>query len=76
MLLDDIKKDMKPTTNDDVELLKSRIDNIEITMEKQNKRINDMEATIKHCIYESVCKCVTLCLSFCVTMCVCVYVFK
>ena len=35
MLLDDIKKDMKPTTNDDVELLKSRIDNIEIMMENK-----------------------------------------
>ena len=30
MLLDDIKKDMKPTTNDDVELLKSRIGNMEL----------------------------------------------
>ena len=56
MLLVDIKKDMKPTTNDDVELLKSRIDNIEITMEKQNKLINDMEANIKHCIYQIYCK--------------------
>ena len=56
MLLDDIKKDMKPTTNDDVELLKSRIDNIEIMMEKQNKLINDMEANIKHCIYQIYCK--------------------
>ena len=43
---------MVQTSNDDVELLKSRIDNIEVTLESQNKLISDIEASIKHCIYQ------------------------
>ena len=44
------------TGNDDIELLKSRIDNIEVMIEKQNKFISDIEANIKHCIYQIYCK--------------------
>ena len=48
----DIKNQMKnhpkgQSTTDDVELLKSRVDNIEVMLEKQNKFINDIEASIK-----------------------------
>jgi hypothetical protein len=40
---------MGQTRNDDVELLKSRIDNIEVMLENQNKLISDIEASVKHC---------------------------
>ena len=41
---------MGQTIHDDVELLKSRIGNIELMLENQNKLISDIEASIKHCI--------------------------
>jgi len=41
---------MGQTTNDDVDMLKSRTDNIELILENQNKLISDIEASIKHCI--------------------------
>ena len=47
---------MAQSSNDDVDRLKSRIDNIELMLEKQNKLINDIEASIKHCIYQIYCK--------------------
>ena len=47
---------MGQTGNDDVELLKSRIDNIEVMLENQNKSVSDIEASIKHCIYQIYCK--------------------
>ena len=47
---------MGQTTNDDVDVLKSRIDNIELTLEKQNKQIRDVEASIKLCIHQIYCK--------------------
>ena len=47
---------MGQTTNDDVELLESRIDNTELMLENQNKLISDIEASIKHCIYRTYCK--------------------
>ena len=47
---------MGQTTNDDMELLKARIDNIEVMLETQNKLIGDIEANIKHCIYQIYCK--------------------
>ena len=47
---------MGQTTNNDVELLKSRNDNIELMLESQNKLISDIEARIKHCIYQTHCK--------------------
>jgi len=43
------------TTHDDVDVLKSRIDNIELMLEDQNKLISDIEASIKHCIYQVYC---------------------
>ena len=43
---------MVQTTNDDVDVLKSRIDNIELTLENQNKIISDIEASVKHCIMD------------------------
>ena len=46
---------MGQTSNDDVELLKSRIDNIEVMLENQNKLISDIEASLKHCIYQIYC---------------------
>ena len=42
---------MRQTSNDDVEVSKSRIDNIELMLEKQNKLIKYIEASIKHIIY-------------------------
>ena len=47
---------MGQNTNDDVELLKSRIDNIDLMLENQNKLISDIESSIKHCIYQIYCK--------------------
>jgi len=47
---------MVQTTNDDVDMLKPRIDNIELMLETQNKLISDIEASIKHCIYQIYCK--------------------
>ena len=47
---------MGQTTHDDVELLKSRIDSIELMLENQNELISDIEAIIKHCIYQIYCK--------------------
>ena len=44
---------MGQTTNDDVELLKSRSDNIELMLENQNNLISDIEARIKLCIYRT-----------------------
>ena len=43
------------TTNDDVDVLKSRIDNIGLML-KRNKLSSDIEASIKHCIYQTCCK--------------------
>ena len=43
---------MGQTTNDDVDVLKSRIDNIELMLEKPNKLISDLEASIRHCIHQ------------------------
>ena len=53
--LDEVKnkienKPMRQTSNDDVELVKSRIDNIEVMLENRNKLIGDFEASMKHCI--------------------------
>ena len=39
---------MEQTSNGDIELLKSRIDNIELMIENQNKLFNDIEANIEH----------------------------
>ena len=39
---------MWQTINDDVDVVKSRIDNIELMLEKQNKLISDIEASVKH----------------------------
>ena len=39
---------MGQTTNDDVEILKSRIDNIDLMLANQHKLIIDIEASIKH----------------------------
>ena len=47
---------MAQSNNDDVDMLKLRIDNLELTLEKQNKLNNDIEASIKHCIYQMYCK--------------------
>ena len=46
---------MGQTTNDDVDVLKSRIDNIELVLENQNILIRAMEASITHCIYQIYC---------------------
>ena len=48
---------IRGTGNDDIELLKSRIDNIEVMLEQQNKFISDIEANIKHCRYQIYCSC-------------------
>ena len=64
MSLDQVKNTMtnhpspldRQTSNDDIELLKARIDNIEIMLESQNKLISDIESNIKHCIYQIYCK--------------------
>ena len=47
---------MGQPTNDDIELLKARIDNIEVMLQNQNKLISDIESNIKHCIYQIYCK--------------------
>ena len=47
---------MTQSHNDDVDMLKSRIDDIELMLEKQNKLISDVEASIKHCRYQIYCK--------------------
>ena len=47
---------MGQTTNDDVDVLKSRIDNIELMLENQSKLISDTDASVKHCIYQIYCK--------------------
>ena len=46
---------MEQTSNDDMELLKSRLDNTELMLENQNKLFNDIEGNIKHCIYQIYC---------------------
>ena len=43
---------MAQSSNDDVAMLKSRIETVELMIEKQNKLINDIEASIQHCIYQ------------------------
>ena len=47
---------MRQTTNDDVDVLKSRIDNIDLMLENQNKLISYIEASVKHGIYQIYCK--------------------
>ena len=47
---------MGQPTNDDIELLKARIDNIEVMLQNQNKLIGDIESNIKHCTYQIYCK--------------------
>ena len=47
---------MAQSANDDVDMLKSRIDNIELMLEKQSKLISDIEASIEHCINQIYCK--------------------
>ena len=47
---------MGQTTNDDVDMLKSKIDDIELMLENRNKLISDIEASIKHCISRIYCK--------------------
>ena len=47
---------MGETTNDDIDLLKARIDNIEVMLENPNKFTCDLEANIKYCIYQIYCK--------------------
>jgi len=47
---------MEQTSNDDIELLKSRIDNIELMLENPNKLCNEIESNIKHCKYQIYCK--------------------
>ena len=47
---------MEQTSNDDIELLKSRIDNLELMLENQNELFNDTKAIIKHCTYQIYCK--------------------
>jgi hypothetical protein len=54
--LDQMKRHMAQSSNDDVDMLKSRTDNIELMQEKQIKLINDIEASMKHCIYPIYCK--------------------
>ena len=54
--LDQVKNQMAQSSNDDVDMSKSRIDNIEAMLEKQNKLIKDIEASINHCIYQIYCK--------------------
>ena len=41
---------MAQSSNDDVDMLKSRIDNNDLMLEKQSKLVNDIEAIIKHYI--------------------------
>ena len=45
------------TTNDDVDVLKSRIDSIELMLETQNELISDIEASVKRCIYHFFANC-------------------
>ena len=47
---------MEQTSNDDIELLQSRVDDIELMIENQNKLFNAIEANVKHCIYQIYCK--------------------
>ena len=47
---------MGQATNDDVDVLKTRNDNIELMLEEQNKLISGIEANIKHWIYQIYCK--------------------
>ena len=47
---------MDKTTHVDVELLKSRIDNIGLMLENQNKLSSDIQASTKYCIYQIHCK--------------------
>ena len=54
--LNEIKNEISRLDNDDIELLKLRIDNIEMKLQNQNKLINDIEANIKQCIYQIYCK--------------------
>ena len=61
MSLDQVKNQMKnhpmgQTTNDDVDMLKLRVDNIELMLENQNKLISDIEASIKLCTYQIYCR--------------------
>ena len=50
--LDQVLKQMAQSAIDDVYILKSRIDNIELMLQNQNKLINDIDASVKHCIYQ------------------------
>ena len=43
--LDQVKNQIAQSTNDDVGMLKSWIDNVEVMLEKQNKSLNDIEAS-------------------------------
>ena len=43
---------MAQSSNVYVDMLKPRIDSIEVMLEKQNKLINDIEASLKHCTYQ------------------------
>ena len=62
MSLEQVKNTManhpmgQTTNDDDIELLKARIDNIELMLQNQNKLISDIESSIKHCIYQIYCK--------------------
>ena len=58
--LDEIKNKIEnnktmQTTNEDIELLKSRTDNIELMLENQSKLTSDIGASIKHCIHQMYC---------------------
>jgi hypothetical protein len=62
MSLEQVKNTManhpmgQTSNDDDIELLKARIDNIELMLQNQNKLISDIESNIKHCIYQIYCK--------------------
>jgi len=44
------------TNDEQIDLLKSRIDNIELILQKQMKLIEDVEKNIQNCLYKIYCK--------------------
>ena len=47
---------MGQTSNDDIEMLKSRIDIDELMLDNKYKLFNDIESNTKLCIYQIYCK--------------------
>lgn len=44
------------TNDEQIDLLKSRIDNLELILQKQMKLVEDMERNIQNCLYKIYCK--------------------